>query len=99
MELFAPWHIAVLVIVALLVFGPRKLPEIGSSLGRSITTFRKAMAGVEDEADPATNPVAATTVAEARPAVAEISAAALIGPDAAPVESDAAVPSSEPTAE
>jgi len=91
-ELFAPWHIAVLVIVALLVFGPRKLPEIGSSLGRSITTFRKAMAGVEDEADPATTPVADTAVAEVKPAVAEISAAALVGPDAA-------LPSSEPPAD
>ena len=78
-------------IVALLVFGPRKLPEIGSSLGRSITTFRKAMAGGEEEADVAA-PVPDTAVAQVEPAVAEISAAALVEPDAA-------LPSSEPPAE
>lgn len=44
--------IAILV-VALLVFGPGKLPEIGSALGRGIRDFRKALehkGGEEDDA-------------------------------------------------
>jgi sec-independent protein translocase protein TatA len=44
--------IAILV-VALLIFGPGKLPEIGSALGRGIRDFRKALEhkGGEEEGD------------------------------------------------
>jgi sec-independent protein translocase protein TatA len=35
--------------VALLVFGPGKLPEIGSALGKGIRDFKKAFDGVEDD--------------------------------------------------
>jgi len=36
-----PWHIVVIVIIGVIVFGPRRLPEIGKGLGRSISEFRK----------------------------------------------------------
>ena len=35
-----PWHIIVVVIVALIVFGPSKLPELGRSVGKTINEFR-----------------------------------------------------------
>lgn len=35
-------EILLLFVVALLVFGPRKLPELGKSLGRGLSEFRKA---------------------------------------------------------
>jgi sec-independent protein translocase protein TatA len=38
-------ELIVILVVALLVFGPGKLPEIGSALGRSIRDFRKAFEG------------------------------------------------------
>ncbi len=37
-----PEHIVLIVIVALLLFGPKQLPELGKSLGRAINEFRNA---------------------------------------------------------
>jgi sec-independent protein translocase protein TatA len=56
-DLLSPLHIIVLLIVALLVFGPKRLPEIGSGLGRAIREFRGAMSGVLDENKPPIYPV------------------------------------------
>ena len=44
-----PWEIIIVVIIALLVFGPRRLPELGSSIGKAITGFRKGLKEGEDE--------------------------------------------------
>ena len=38
-------ELIVILVVGLLVFGPGKLPEIGSALGRGIRDFRKAFEG------------------------------------------------------
>ncbi len=42
-DLFAPMHLLIILIIALLVFGPGKLPELGSSLGKAIKEFKKVM--------------------------------------------------------
>lgn len=42
--LFQPMHLLVLAGIALLVFGPKKLPELGKGLGESIRGFKAAMA-------------------------------------------------------
>lgn len=42
-ELFSPMHLLVILFIALLVFGPGKLPELGSSLGKAIKDFKKVM--------------------------------------------------------
>ncbi|MGD0168333.1 MAG: twin-arginine translocase TatA/TatE family subunit [Smithella sp.] len=41
--LFRPMHILVILGIVLIVFGPGKLSEIGSSLGKSIRGFKNAM--------------------------------------------------------
>ena len=43
-----PEWIIVLVVILLLVFGAKRLPEIGSSLGKGLRTFKSAVTG-EDE--------------------------------------------------
>ena len=43
-----PMEIGIVLVVALLVFGPRKLPELGGSLGRSIREFTRSVAGHGD---------------------------------------------------
>jgi sec-independent protein translocase protein TatA len=45
--LFQPMHLLVILVIVLIIFGPRRLPEIGKGLGESIRGFKKAMS--EDE--------------------------------------------------
>lgn len=41
--LFQPLHMLVIGLIALVVFGPRKLPELGSALGQAIKDFKAAV--------------------------------------------------------
>ncbi len=43
-----PWHLIVILAVALLVFGPSRLPEIGAAIGKSIREFRDAATTAQD---------------------------------------------------
>ena len=43
------WEIAIVVVLILIIFGPKKLPELGSSLGKSIRGFRKGLKDNKDE--------------------------------------------------
>lgn len=58
-----PFELLLVLILALLILGPGKLPEVGSALGRTIREFRKASTDVEESLrvdDRAAKPVAAT---------------------------------------
>ena len=46
--LLTPAHVALVLIVLLLMFGPKRLPEIGRGLGRGIREFKEAITGDRD---------------------------------------------------
>jgi sec-independent protein translocase protein TatA len=83
-----PIHLVAIFVVALLIFGPRRLPEIGRGVGKAINEFRKGASemtdGLRDEISKPTHE------AQAAAAMAE-------GPSMAPpAHSQAAAMSAEP---
>jgi sec-independent protein translocase protein TatA len=42
--------------IALLVFGPSKLPQLASGLGKAVRSFKKATSGADEEAPPSLDP-------------------------------------------
>ena len=44
-----PMEIAIVAIIALIVFGPNKLPELGSSLGKGMREFKSSISGEDSE--------------------------------------------------
>ncbi|HET9184570.1 MAG TPA: twin-arginine translocase TatA/TatE family subunit [Solirubrobacterales bacterium] len=46
-----PLEIAIVLIIALLVFGPKRLPEFGKSLGKGIREFKDSIGGDHDDDD------------------------------------------------
>jgi len=60
--LFQPTHLLVIFGIALLIFGPKKLPELGKGIGEGIRGFKSAMKTEEAAQTPATSTSAATNV-------------------------------------
>lgn len=69
-----PWHIVLLLLIALLLFGGKRLPEIGRSLGHGMREFKDAVTGTTPPpaddatpelppAQPAAEPTATATTA------------------------------------
>jgi sec-independent protein translocase protein TatA len=48
-DILQPTHLLFVLVVALLVLGPKRLPEVGRSLGRGLRDFRSAMNGDDDD--------------------------------------------------
>ncbi|ADU96409.1 twin-arginine translocase TatA/TatE family subunit [Thermovibrio ammonificans] len=42
-------ELIIILVIALLIFGPKKLPELARSMGKAINEFRKASSGLMDE--------------------------------------------------
>jgi len=60
------WELLILMVVLLLVFGAKRLPEMGKSLGKGMREFKDAVTGLDD--DVSTPPPATTTPPQAPPA-------------------------------
>jgi sec-independent protein translocase protein TatA len=43
------WELVLILIIALVVFGPKKLPEMGKALGASLREFKKATQAITDD--------------------------------------------------
>jgi sec-independent protein translocase protein TatA len=44
-NLFTPSHLIIVLVIALLIFGPRKLPELGKGLGEGLRGFKDGIKG------------------------------------------------------
>ena len=60
-DILQPTHLLFILVVALLVLGPKRLPEVGRSLGKGIRDFRGAMAGIEEHTNLMTTPAETLT--------------------------------------
>ena len=47
-DLLQPWHLIVLAVVAFLLFGAKRLPELGKGLGEGLKGFKEGIKGVTD---------------------------------------------------
>lgn len=43
--------VVVIIIAALIIFGPKRLPELGESIGKMFTSFKKSISGLTEEND------------------------------------------------
>ena len=60
-DLLQPWHLILLAVVVFLLFGARRLPELGKGLGEGLKGFREGIKGITDPGPPA--PTQQSTVA------------------------------------
>jgi sec-independent protein translocase protein TatA len=72
-DILQPTHLLFILVIALLVLGPKRLPEVGRSLGRGLRDFRVALSGEETRDEviappttmaPTPTPVVAQTIVE-----------------------------------
>ena len=55
-DILQPWHLIVLAVVAFILFGAKRLPELGKGLGEGLKGFREGIRGIGG--DPAPPPAA-----------------------------------------
>jgi sec-independent protein translocase protein TatA len=67
-DILQPTHLLFVLVIALLVLGPKRLPEVGRSLGRGIRDFRQAMSFDDHDNDRVESGVTKTSVESAEPA-------------------------------
>ncbi|MGH9466385.1 MAG: twin-arginine translocase TatA/TatE family subunit [Terriglobales bacterium] len=47
--IFRPEHLIIILAICILIFGPKKLPQLGRGIGESIREFKKSMAQAKGE--------------------------------------------------
>jgi sec-independent protein translocase protein TatA len=62
-----PLELAIVLIIALVVFGPKRLPELGKSVGRGIREFKGSISGDNDDDDDEPKPPAKIESAQPPP--------------------------------
>jgi sec-independent protein translocase protein TatA len=89
-----PLHIALILVVVLLVFGAKRLPEMGKSMGEGLRGFKDSLQGHAPADDAAPAPMLTAAVQEP---VATPVATPVPTPVSAPVVTPSAAPSTPPT--
>jgi sec-independent protein translocase protein TatA len=79
---FHPIELLAILVVALLVFGPKKLPEMGSAIGKSIKEFKKGMNELTEGKDDDSTPFSAEKLAAIERELASKRAAEVPHPEA-----------------
>jgi sec-independent protein translocase protein TatA len=51
-DLLQPWHLIVLAVVAFLLFGAKRLPELGKGLGEGLKGFKEGIRGISEPSAP-----------------------------------------------
>ena len=62
-----PLELVIILVIALVILGPGKLPDVGASLGKSIREFRKASSDVQESVRIDTSPMPPTQQTAATP--------------------------------
>jgi sec-independent protein translocase protein TatA len=65
------WEILIILVVLLLLFGAKRLPEMGKSLGRGMREFKDAVTGKDDERAELTPPPASPAPSTTKPSETE----------------------------
>ncbi len=66
MDLFAPSHLLIILLIILVIFGPSKLGDIGGAMGKAVKDFKKAMSD-DDTAKTVARPDEAKTPEVVKP--------------------------------
>ena len=69
-DLLQPWHLIVLAVVAFLLFGAKRLPELGKGLGEGLKGFKEGVKGITDQGPTSSMQSTATSVTPGTPAPA-----------------------------
>lgn len=95
-DILQPTHLLFILVIALLVLGPKRLPEVGRSLGRGLRDFRMAISGEDHEQVSPPSPSPAPKQPEASDIATDLGA----DPDATPrvAVADRTVPTADEAA-
>lgn len=55
-DFLQPWHLIVLAALAFILFGAKRLPELGKGLGEGLKGFKEGLKGIADPSSPAAPP-------------------------------------------
>jgi sec-independent protein translocase protein TatA len=69
---FSIWQIAIVLVIALLVFGPKRLPELGRSLGHGMREFKDSITGSGSDEDKDDTPTTIEGTATADPVEGDV---------------------------
>ena len=58
MGVLQPWHLIIIVVIVLVIFGPGKLPLLGKAVGDSLRDFKKAVGNNDDAVAAGSEPLA-----------------------------------------